>query len=126
MHLNGDNMGWFAAGQGRAYFRHRYTIGYWFWELAELRDDWVPFFEFVDEVWAASEFLRQAYAARSPVPVVRIPLPNVRPKIPARGRSHYGSPEPAPPYLYKLDGSSQAPIDNGNIHEAEGAPTPHE
>ena len=108
VHLNGDNMGWFAAGQGRAYFRHRYTIGYWFWELAELRDDWVPFFEFVDEVWAASEFLRQAYAARSPVPVVRIPLPIVRPKIPALGRSHFGIPEHAAAFLYMFDVSSQA------------------
>ena len=58
VHLNADNMGWFADGRGRHYFRDRYTIGYWFWELAAFRDEWVPFFDYVDEVWAASDFVR--------------------------------------------------------------------
>jgi len=108
VHLNADNMGWFAAGQGRAYFRHRYTIGYWFWELSEFRDEWVPFFGFVDEVWAATEFMRQAYAARSPVPVVRIPLPIVLPAVPALGRSHFRIPARGAVFLYMFDVSSQA------------------
>jgi hypothetical protein len=32
VHLNADNMEWFARERGRRYFRDRYTIGYWFWE----------------------------------------------------------------------------------------------
>ena len=36
VHLNGDNMPAFAAARGRRYFRDRYTIGYWFWELSTL------------------------------------------------------------------------------------------
>ena len=79
VHLNADNMGWFADGRGRAYFRNRYTIGYWFWELAAFREEWVPFFDYVDEVWAASDFVRESFAAWSPVPVVRMPLPVVLP-----------------------------------------------
>jgi glycosyltransferase involved in cell wall biosynthesis len=108
VHLNADNMGWFAAGQGRAYFRHRYTIGYWFWELSDFRDEWIPFFGFVDEVWAASEFMRQSFAARSPVPVVRMPLPIVPPDVPALGRSHFRIPERGTVFLYMFDVSSQA------------------
>lgn len=108
VHLNADNMGWFAAGQGGAYFRHRYTIGYWFWELSEFRDEWLPFFGFVDEVWAASEFMGQAFAARSPVPVVRMPLPIVVPDVPALGRSHFRIPTSGAVFLYMFDVSSQA------------------
>ena len=108
VHLNADNMGWFSAGQGRAYFRERYTIGYWFWELAEFRDEWLPFFGFVDEVWAASEFMREAFAARSPVPVVRIPLPIVLPTVPALDRSHFRIPARGAVFLYMFDVSSQA------------------
>jgi glycosyltransferase involved in cell wall biosynthesis len=108
VHLNADNMGWFAADQGRAYFRHRYTIGYWFWELSEFREEWIPFFGFVDEVWAASEFMREAFAARSPVPVVRMPLPIVLPTIPAFGRSHFRIPAIGAVFLYMFDVSSQA------------------
>ena len=58
VHLNADNMGWFAAGAAARYFRDRYTIGYWFWELSTFRDEWLPFFGYVDEVWVASEFVR--------------------------------------------------------------------
>ncbi len=108
VHLNADNMGWFTAGQGAAYFRHRYTIGYWFWELSEFREEWLPFFGFVDEVWAASEFMRQAFAARSPVPIVRMPLPIVLPPIPALGRSHFRIPAIGTVFLYMFDVSSQA------------------
>ena len=50
VHLNADNMGWFAEGRGKRYFASRYTIGYWFWELAAFREEWIPFFSYVDEV----------------------------------------------------------------------------
>src|SRR5258708_665438 len=56
VHLNGDNMAAFAAAPGRAYFRDRYTIGYWFWELAKCRDDWLQGFHHVHEGWVATQF----------------------------------------------------------------------
>jgi glycosyltransferase involved in cell wall biosynthesis len=107
VHLNADNMGWFAEGRGKRYFESRYTIGYWFWELAAFREEWVPFFSYVDEVWAASEFVRDAYAPWSPVPVVRMPLPLVRPDIPPLGRAHFRLPQDATVFLYIFDVSSQ-------------------
>ena len=64
VHLNADNMGWFAASRGRHYFRNRYTIGFWFWELSTFRDEWLPFFGYVDEVWVATEFVRAAIQSR--------------------------------------------------------------
>jgi glycosyltransferase involved in cell wall biosynthesis len=107
VHLNADNMGWFSEQRGRKYFRQRFTIGYWFWELATFREEWTPFFRYVDEVWAASEFMRASYAASSPVPVVRMPLPVVLPRVPALGRSHFGIPQRGAVFLYIFDVSSQ-------------------
>ncbi len=107
VHLNADNMGWFAEGRGKRYFKARYTIGYWFWELSAFRQEWVPFFDYVDEVWAASDFVRDAYAPWSPVPVVRMPLPIVRPSFPPLGRSHFRLPDRAAVFLYVFDVSSQ-------------------
>jgi glycosyltransferase involved in cell wall biosynthesis len=107
VHLNADNMGWFAEGRGRHYFQDRYTIGYWFWELSAFREEWIPFFDYVDEVWAASEFVRDAFASSSPVPVVRMPLPVVLPPVPPLGRAHFGLPERAAMFLYIFDVSSQ-------------------
>jgi glycosyltransferase involved in cell wall biosynthesis len=51
----------------------RYVIGYWFWELPEMPDEWMQEFEFTDEVWAATNFVKDAVASKSPAPVVRIP-----------------------------------------------------
>jgi hypothetical protein len=108
VHLNADNMGWFGEGRGADYFRDRYTIGYWFWELAAFREEWVPFFDHVDEVWAASDFVRDAFAAWSPVPVVRMPLPIQLPPIPSVGRAHFGLPASGTIFLYMFDVSSQS------------------
>ena len=107
VHLNADNMGWFADGRGKRYFKSRYTIGYWFWELATFREEWVPFFSYVDEVWAASDFVRDSYAAWSPVPVVRMPLPIVVPRIEPLSRAHFRLPQHAAVFLYIFDVSSQ-------------------
>jgi len=107
VHLNADNMGWFAEGRGREYFQNRYTIGYWFWELAAFREEWVRFFGQVDEVWTASDFVRESFAAWSPVPVVRIPLPVVLPPVPVLGRAHFGLPPRGTVFLYVFDVSSQ-------------------
>lgn len=107
VHLNADNMGWFAAGRGRRYFRNRYTIGYWFWELSIFRDEWLPFFGYVDEVWVATEFVRAAIQEKTTLPVVRMPIPVVLPEIPPRGRAHFNLPADAALFLYAFDVSSQ-------------------
>ncbi|HYT69342.1 MAG TPA: glycosyltransferase family 4 protein [Vicinamibacterales bacterium] len=107
VHLNGDNMSGFAAARGRAYFRDRYTIGYWFWELSKWRDDWLDGFNYVDEVWVASEFTRACLAEVSPVPIVTMPLPFVLPEPPPIGRAHFGLREDATVFLLTFDVSSQ-------------------
>src|SRR5688572_18475637 len=107
VHLNADNMGWFAASRGRRYFHNRYTIGFWFWELSAFREEWLPFFGYVDEVWAATEFVRASIQASTSLPVVRMPLPVVLPPAPPLGRSHFGVPGKGALFLYAFDVSSQ-------------------
>ena len=68
----------------------RYTIGAWTWELPEFPDEWVPSFEHVDEVWVPSTFVQQAIAAKSPVPVVRMPHAISRPGGPFASRADLG------------------------------------
>ncbi len=107
VHLNGDNMAGFAVARGRAYFRDRYTLGYWFWELSKWRDDWLEGFNHVDEVWVASEFTRACLAEVSPVPVITMPLPFVLPEPPPLGRAHFGLPQGPTVFLLTFDVSSQ-------------------
>jgi glycosyltransferase involved in cell wall biosynthesis len=51
----------------------RYVIGYWFWELPELPDEWLADLALTDEVWAASRFIGDAVSSKASVPVASIP-----------------------------------------------------
>jgi glycosyltransferase involved in cell wall biosynthesis len=58
---------------GAAFRAGKYNIGYFAWELPEFPDSWVPSFDFYDEIWCPSDFVREAVAAKSPVPVLTMP-----------------------------------------------------
>ena len=107
VHLNSDNLPSFAARRGPAYFKDRYTIGYWFWELATLPEDWVLFSGYVDEVWTATRFERDAVQEQCNLPAIVMPLPIVLPPVPPRGRAHFGIPDGPAVFLYIFDVSSQ-------------------
>jgi glycosyltransferase involved in cell wall biosynthesis len=75
LHVNADQTPIVARALGDEFFRGRYTIGRWAWELEELPDQFLGAFEWLDEVWAMSVFVQQAIADKAPVPVVHMPLP---------------------------------------------------
>jgi glycosyltransferase involved in cell wall biosynthesis len=58
---------------GIAFRAGKYNIGYWAWELPEFPDAWIPYFDFFHEIWCPSDFVRDAIAAKSPLPVVTMP-----------------------------------------------------
>ncbi len=61
-HHHGDN------------FRHeRYNVAYWAWELPEFPDSWVAACQYYDEIWCPSAFVRDAIAAKAPLPVHVMP-----------------------------------------------------
>ncbi len=55
-----------------------YTIGFWFWELDTIPDEWMAAVDQVDEIWVASSFVEEAFRRATAKPVIRIPHP-VRP-----------------------------------------------
>jgi len=72
-HINADQMPLACQCLGARFFRDRYNIGFWHWELPEFPDDWLPGFNVLQEVWVPSRFVQDAVTPKSPVPVVRIP-----------------------------------------------------
>jgi glycosyltransferase involved in cell wall biosynthesis len=74
VHVNADQVPIFAAHKGDTYFRGRYNIGCWFWELSHFPKEWHPSFSFFDELWAPTTFIQDALSRVSPVPIVRMPL----------------------------------------------------
>ena len=128
IHLNADNMAWFAASRERKYFSDRYTIGYWFWELESFRPDWLSAFDHVDEVWVASEHSRRSIGHDAPVPVVHVPLGLPEAEYAQVGREHFGIPERPFVFLYTFDVSSQMERKNplGAVRAFRLAGLPHD
>lgn len=58
---------------GPDFRKGRRNIAYWAWELPEFPDHWIQYFKYFDEVWTPSNFVRDAIAIKSPLPVLTIP-----------------------------------------------------
>lgn len=71
--INADQHFAALARLGEDFFRGRYNIGVWTWELPHFPPKWCDRFPYYDELWVGSSFIGNTLAAVSPVPVVRIP-----------------------------------------------------
>ena len=85
-------------------------VGMWYWELEDFPSNQAGGFRFVNEVWAATDFIRDAIAAKSPgVPVRTVvpPLPQREgdaPELPLR----FGIDPTRPFFLFTFDFMSYA------------------
>jgi glycosyltransferase involved in cell wall biosynthesis len=75
VHVNADQTYVFANDKGPGYFKGRYNIGYWFWELSTFPKQWRSAFEGYQEIWVASSFCQESIASQSPLPVVKMTFP---------------------------------------------------
>jgi len=91
--VNADQVPAFAAERGAEFFSRRYNIGLWFWETSDLPASMHAAFDYVDEVWTASDHVRTAVASVSPRPVFEIPLPVVPGPAPVLKRADLSLPE---------------------------------
>jgi glycosyltransferase involved in cell wall biosynthesis len=69
------------------------TVGYWYWELSELPEEFLPSFDLVDEVWVPTRFVYEALRPHTDKPVVIVP-----PAVETRGvelvpRRDFGLPD---------------------------------
>jgi glycosyltransferase involved in cell wall biosynthesis len=100
--LNPTQLQEFAVIAGADLFAGRYSIGVWYCETTVLPVKALPGFHFVDEVWAASEFVRDIFARYGRVPVFVVPLPIDKPAPPVPSREDVGFPD-AFTFLFSFD-----------------------
>ncbi len=101
--LNGDAVPAFAEEAGDDFFTGRHTIAMWWWEVGELPVSWEDAFRWVDEVWVATDHIRDLIAPSCPVPVTKVTLPVVEPPVAPVGRASLGLPESDFVFLYVYD-----------------------
>lgn len=72
-----DQLPLFAGDVGNGFFEGHHNIGIWYWESDVLKESQLPAFDLVDEVWAATAYLRDAFDSAGRVPVTVVPSPLV-------------------------------------------------
>ncbi len=77
----------------------RLVAGYWFWELDSVPASHATGIRSVDEIWAPTRFVRDAYRAATLRPVRHVPLPIPEPIVAPLGRTELGLPADACVFL---------------------------
>ncbi|MEY2581951.1 MAG: hypothetical protein QOE09_1800 [Ilumatobacteraceae bacterium] len=87
--VTADQFPFLAADFPQLFAATRRMIGYWFWELEHVPLHMRQSIAFVDEIWAGSQFVTDAFAAVSPVPVRHVPIPVAEPRASGRSRADF-------------------------------------
>src|SRR5262245_17876283 len=91
---------------GSEAFAGRVNILRPFWDLAKVPPRFAESLARFQEIWAPSEFVRDAFAQAVSVPVLRMPVPVELGEIAPVTRASYGLPEHPTLFLFAFDPSS--------------------
>lgn len=104
--INADQIQIARDALGREAFAGRHNIGFWMWELERFPDEWRGSFDLVDEVWVLTGFVREAIAAATNKPVLRMPAA-IEFDVPvSMGRAYFGLPQDEFVFLFSYDFNS--------------------
>lgn len=70
--VNADMINTFISSAQPEYFKNKYNIGFWAWELADFPKEWLPAFNLFDEIWTPSSYSVEAIVSLSPIPVIKV------------------------------------------------------
>ena len=109
VHFNPQESSIVFAHKGWDYFKGRYNIGVWYWELPTFPRLWLSDFDLYHEIWVTSAFCEEAIKAVSPVPVTRVVHPIIidDARI-VRDRAPFGLPDDRFIFFYAFDFISRA------------------
>jgi GT2 family glycosyltransferase/glycosyltransferase involved in cell wall biosynthesis len=104
---NADMFERFLRAYGSQLLNGAFNIGYWAWELPSARADWHHVYQFVDEIWAPSEFVRQSLQSLTSLNVQTVPhvVDGLDEKA-TFGRDHFQFPKDVFVFCYVFDVSS--------------------
>jgi hypothetical protein len=101
--VNADQMDIVRNELGPHFFRDKYNIAFWFWEVSPFPETWLSHFRCLDEVWVGSRFVQNTLAQVAPVPVVNMGLPVPTPRPSRQGRVELGLPDNRFLFLFVFD-----------------------
>jgi len=73
--VNADQTSVFYDKVGADYFKNRYNIGLWVWELSKFPEKWFQFAKYYNEIWTPSSFSADSISKSVSIPVHKIITP---------------------------------------------------
>ncbi|PSB35936.1 glycosyl transferase family 2 [filamentous cyanobacterium Phorm 46] len=104
--VNADEVATFIKHTDSSYFRNKYNIGFWAWELPQFPPEWQPEFNHFHEIWTYSNHCAEAISAVSPIPVIKI-MPSISLAQSALERAALNLPQDKFIFLFVFDFSSR-------------------
>lgn len=99
--INGDTIPEFARDVGEEFFRDRYTIAFWWWEVDPYpAEHWNLSLPWVDEIWVGTEFVKGLIEPHVDVPVVQVRVPVADPPPVTVTRERFGIAEDETVFVY--------------------------
>ncbi len=92
-HVNADSLQTVRDVLGEDLWNNRFNIGYWHWELPEMREEDKKCLNYVQEIWTPTNFVQESIAKSSPVPVIKIPHGIHAEISPDMNRGYFGLPD---------------------------------
>jgi len=93
----------FSRDQGSRFFKDRYNIALWYWELEKFPPRWHHCFDFYDEIWTTTTFCQKSLAEVSPIPVTRIGYPFFEENPPVSESRDFGFKPDSFLFLFSFD-----------------------
>lgn len=104
--VNADMLGSTIQGIGGGILRNRYNVVRPFWELPLINPQWLSALRQVDEIWAPTAFVRDAFVAGTDCPVTHIPVAISIPPDIEPDRARFQIPAQSTAFLFAFDFSS--------------------
>src|ERR1700693_4135934 len=104
--VNADQVAPVLDKEGSDFFKRKYNIGFWYWELSRFPEEWLYSFQIFNEIWVASSFCQESISRISPVPVIKIPPSVVVNNIKKVERSYFDLKKDSFIFLFAFDFSS--------------------
>ena len=102
-HINPQELGMAYLNLGKDFWKNKYNIGFWLWELEEFPKEHMLAMNFVDEIWTPSEFTSNCFRNVTDKPVYTIPYHVTAETKSQYDRAYFGLPEDKFLYLIMFD-----------------------
>ncbi len=73
-HINADLVPEMYFKLGKSFWKNKYNIGFWLWELEKFPLKWKNSFNYFDEIWVCSDFIYNCLSKISSIPVIKVPI----------------------------------------------------